>query len=309
MPRRTPGLHPLPILIALALAGVLLACVPARGSAAESATGSPPSSSSPSSVAPAALQELMHEMGELRPSTIRVTLSLSLQGKDPTAPGGTISVVMRHILAEVGIEPPTATVTTSGEAGAREKVRLVNGEVYVYVPYVARFDGRRPWIRMSEARYERDDAAQVGVALAQHTDPHVDPYASVIAEIEGSKDFRELGPSTVDGQAVTGFAMTPAPTSSQTPQSGMSAKQEAEMQAAARRLGKSTSTLEVFIAANGLPVRTRTTITLGPISTLASVDVTATDFPLVVLAPPARETISFRALRKIETKLTPPVER
>jgi len=305
MPRLPATLRTLPLL--LALSGVLLACVPASGCAAQ-APAVPPSSGSPtpSSAMPMALAQLVQEMGELRPSTARLSLTLDLDAQDPKAPGRTVSVLVAGLLAEVGVDPPTATVTTRSEAGLAEKVRLVHGRVYVYLPFLDRLDGRRPWVEMSEARYERDDAAAFGVAFARQTNARVDPFASVIAEIDDSGDFRELGPSDVDGQAVTGFAMTPLPSTPLTPgQSGLTPKQEAELQAAARRLGKSTSTIEVFIAADGLPVRTRTTVTLGPIATVASEEVTATDFPLLVAPPPARQTIGYRALRRIETKLTP----
>jgi hypothetical protein len=305
MPSRPITLRTLSL--SLALCGVLLASVPASSYATE-APVVPPSSGSPapSSPMPAALAELVQKMSELRPSTARLALTLDLKAQDPNAPGKTISVLMSGLLAEVGVEPPTAAVTTSSGAGSGEKVRLVHGHVYIYLPFLDRFDGRRPWVEMSEARYERDDAAGVGVAFARQTNARVDPFASVIAEIDDSHDFRELGPSDVHGQAVTGFAMTPLPSTPPTPgQSGLTAKQEAELQAAARRLGKSTSTIEVFIAADGLPVRTRITVTLGPIATVASEEVTATDFPLIVAPPPARQTIGFRALREIETKLTP----
>jgi hypothetical protein len=292
--------------ISLTLAGVLFACVPASVHAAEAPAVTPSSGSPAPAPMPTALAELVQKMSELRPSTVRLALTVGLELQDPKKPGGMIGGLTSHLLAEVGVEPPAATVTTSGVAGPGEKVRLVHGEVYLYMPYLDRFDGRRPWVEMSEARYEREDAAQVGVALAKQTNAQADPFASTIAEIDQSEDYRELGPSEVDGQAVTGFAMTPLPSTSQAPaRSRRATKEERELDASVRKLGKPTGTIEVFIAGDGLPVSTRTTVTLGLLSTVATSEVTATDFPLIVTPPPAGQTIGYRALRKIETELTP----
>jgi hypothetical protein len=308
MPRRLPALCT--PLISLALVCVLLACAPVTGSAAESPSISMPSSATaaPSSMPPA-LAQLAQQMSQLRPSTIRASLTFGLQGEDAKAPGGKVSVVMSRVLAEVGSEPPLASVTHGAEAGPEgEKVRLVNGYVYRYLPFLGRFDGKRPWVKMSEARYEREDGGQASVALAQQTSPSIDPYANLAAEIDSSSDFRELGVSEVDGQAVTGFAMTPPASRSRTPgQSGFTPKEEAELKAAFHGLGKVTSTLEVLIAADGLPVRTRTTVGAERLAWVAGMEVAAIDFPLAVLPPPAKQTIDYRALRKIETKLTPPL--
>jgi hypothetical protein len=295
-------------LLALTLAGLLLATAPGSGLAAASPVATAPSPpTAPALGMPPALAELTQKMSQLRPSTVRMSLTVGLQAADPKAPGGKASVVMSRVLVKVGIEPALASVTTLGELGG-EKVRLVNGEVYEYLPFLDRFDGRRPWVKMSRARYERLEGAQAASSPVHEAGADAAPYASLVAEINGSDDFRELGPSEVDGQAVLGFAMTPRPSS--TPrQTGFSAQEEAELQAGLRRLGKSTSTLEVFIAADGLPVRTRATVGSERLAWVSGTDVTATDFPLVVVPPPAKLTIGYRSLRKIETRLTPPLKK
>ncbi len=306
MARRRPTLRT--PMLSLTLVGVLLACAPASSTAAEPASAPPGGSTTPAPAIPPALAQLTQQMSQLRPNTVRMSLTLGLRAEVPKAPGGKApggeaSVVMSRVLAEVGIEPPLASVRTVGGLGG-EQLRLVDGEVYEFLPFLDRFDRRHPWLKLSRARYEHLEGAQAASGLMHQAGADAAPYASLAAEIDASEDFRELGPSEVNGQAVLGFAMTPQPSSTQR-QAGFTAQEEAELQADLRRLGKSTSTLEVFIAADGLPVRTRASIGSERLAWLSGTDVTAINFPLVVVAPPAKQTISYRALRRIEARLTP----
>ncbi len=238
---------------------------------------------------PPALQALEQKMSELRLSGESFSATLELAG-----------FRLARFFGETGVSPNAAAITVVSAAGTSRSVRLVNRATYVYEPAIARFDRRRPWIKMSLRAFDREYSAQFGAALAQQgVAGGADPFASSIAEINRGSDVRELGSSVVDGQAVTGFAMTLIPVAKQP---ALPTKQEAELNKILRHLPKETNTLEVFIAADGVPVRTRTLTSLGSLTSMAIMEVPAVDFPIVVEPPPAREIIGLAQLRKLQKR-------
>lgn len=237
---------------------------------------------------PPALQALEQKMSELRLRSESFSVTLELAG-----------LRLTRFFGEAGVSPDVAAITVSA-LGPSRSVRLVNAATYVYEPAIARFDRRRPWIKMSLQAFDHEYSAQFGAALAQlGVAGAADPFASSIAEINLGSDVRELGPSVVDGQAVTGFAMTLL---SVTKPPALPTKQEAELNKLLRHLPKETNTLEVFIAADGVPVRTRTLTSLGSLKSVAISEVPAVDFPIDVEPPPAKEIIGLAQLRELQKR-------
>lgn len=71
---------------------------------------------------------------------------------------------------------------------------------------------------------------------------------------------------------------------------------------AAKKLGEAPVELELFIAPSGLPVRTITVLGSRSEGIGAEEDIRALEIPVVVRAPPARQTIGQAQLRKLERK-------
>ena len=66
---------------------------------------------------------------------------------------------------------------------------------------------------------------------------------------------------------------------------------------------KPAATFEVFLAANGLPVRSHVVLALGSVKLNTTEDVLAIDFPVAApTVPPAAETITAAELKKIIAK-------
>jgi hypothetical protein len=64
---------------------------------------------------------------------------------------------------------------------------------------------------------------------------------------------------------------------------------------------KLKGSFEVFIAANGVPVRTSVVLSIGKLRLSVGADVLAIDFPVTIPAPPAAaETIGAAELEQLE---------
>jgi hypothetical protein len=122
-----------------------------------------------------------------------------------------------------------------------------------------------------------------------------DRFKTQIALLKASSDVRSLGASTVDGQAVTGFAGTAD--AKQIEQSTLSAKLR---RAVAKSKIKASAKFEMFLAANGLPVRSHLVLAFAGVKLNVTEDIPAIDFPVAPIAPPpASETITGAELKKI----------
>jgi hypothetical protein len=118
------------------------------------------------------------------------------------------------------------------------------------------------------------------------------PFSQLSKLLAGAREIRELGSATVDGQAVTRFLVVPEP-----------AELKTELPATTSSVGRvnasATATLELALAESGLPVRTEITIHSSGVSTTATVEIPAVNFPLVISAPPAAKTTTVHRLRQL----------
>ena len=121
-------------------------------------------------------------------------------------------------------------------------------------------------------------------------------YTALTALINGAREVREIGAGTVDGQPVTEFMATLSP--SQLGESPQPTKREKKLHLELKKTAK----LEVLIAPSGLPVRTTIVTNVDKVVNTATVDILAIDFPLVVEAPPAAQTIELAALQKLSNE-------
>ena len=190
------------------------------------------------------------------------------------------------------------------------QTRTIGKTAYTYTPSAASFDGGRPWVR---SRHEPppkpgSKAAQAAAvldalapALARSSDGSAEPFATLIDYLGGAVSVSEGGSVTVDGQQTTEF--TASLSIVKLLAGKVSSKQLAKIERESlKKPSEAIIELEVFIAPDGLPVRTigasaRRTEGLG-----IQEDILALEVPFAIHAPPARETIGQARLLRIERK-------
>lgn len=225
--------------------------------------------------------------------------------------------------------PPGSTTSTE---------RVIGNTIYTYTPSASSYDGGRPWVRSkqpsSQANGESTGLSGVSDALTttlsggDTRSASAPPFAKLIEDVNGSLSVQEVGPMIVDGQQVTEFTASTSLTKVLSPKQleaftkasvslgelgellspTGSPKQREEAkkrkEESAKKLSEAPVELELFIAPSGLPVRTISVIGSRGAGIGAEEDILALEVPVVVHAPPTRETISQAQLRKLEKKRT-----
>jgi hypothetical protein len=205
-------------------------------------------------------------------------------------------------------------------AGHAAYFRQVGSTAYLYLPSFAPYDGGRPWIvagtseggplfggnpgSLSDPVAGSQEEASPLDALSNGDDG----FAGVIKAVNGARSVSELGAGTVDGQSVLGFRAVLDPAAFEPKPSkrvGHRPAIKGRPRGVRVRPVKRTLDLEVFVAADGLPVRTVVTQTTtsgrGPTVRLtATLDLPEINFPLVIEAPPASQTITQARFAAIE---------
>jgi hypothetical protein len=266
---------------------IALAALCASTPAAVSAAAPPPE-----------LAPLLQKTGELQISSERFTDELAVTGKKVPSKLKALGGLKVKIAGEESTSPEVAAITET-LLGKTIDIRLVNHVIYVHDASIAKYDGGRPWVA------ESVPGASTGL-FGSHTTlgggssgssgaSTASKFKTAIALLKASNDVRALGASTVEGQAVTGFAGSANPREIE--ESSLPAKLRAEI---VKSHIKPAATFEVFIAANGLPVRSHFVLQLGGLKLAVTEDVPAVDFPVAsVSAPSAAETITADELKKI----------
>lgn len=114
--------------------------------------------------------------------------------------------------------------------------------------------------------------------------------------VERASSVTEIGPRTVDGRHTTEFkVLLPARTPHGKSTSKLSKKAHAH----------AMITVDLFLAPDGLPVRTRILMRAHKVGIDETEDILATEIPLSVAPPPASETISEAELKNVDRKATP----
>ena len=256
---------------------------------------------------PPELAPLLQKTSELTLSSERFTGESSIIAKKLPPKLKALGGLKTKISGEISTSPEEASITET-LLGRTISLRFVANTLYIHDPTIAKLDGGRPWVRESESpsgglfgSNSQLGGGSGGSGGAGGSGGQIPPsrFKTEITLLKASNDVRSLGASTVDGQAVTGFAGTADPREIE--QSALSKKLR---EAVARTHIKPAASFEVFLAANGLPVRSHIVLRLGAVKLNVTQDVLAINFPVAtVTAPPAAETITSAQLKLILTKL------
>jgi hypothetical protein len=245
---------------------------------------------------PPELAPLLQKTSELELSSERFSGEVTITGKKLPRKLKALGGLKQKITGELSTSPQAASVTET-TLGKTLSLKIVGNTIYIHDPSIAKLDGGRPWVAesLSSSGGSFGSNPSLGGSGGSSGSGSTDKFKTETALLTASKDVRSLGASTVDGQAVTGFAGTADP--KEIEQSALPAKLRAEI---VKSHIKPAATFEVFLAANGLPVRSHVVLALGAVKLNRTEDVLAIDFPVAAIAPPpAAETISGAQLKKI----------
>jgi hypothetical protein len=184
--------------------------------------------------------------------------------------------------------PPVASEINETVGSQRVVVRQIGHALYLRIQGIAGHDGGRPWVRVSEN--EVSEQSGVDFAAAPH-----DLSASFGLINSSAEDIQQVASTTVDGQSTTVFSAT---MDLEKFFSTFGVTLVHKLQS----VGVKTATLELFIAANGLPVRTSVIIGVEGGTIAVTTDVLQINAPVSVHAPAPRTTISEAQLRKLSKR-------
>jgi hypothetical protein len=279
----------------VALGSAVLAVVAACAAAVT------PAHAVPNPSQPPELQALEQRMSELTVNSQRISGSIAFSGKLPRKDAALRSLQV-SFAGEQSVAPASVTVTTT-IAGKALTVKQIGDVLYLDEPSLARHDGGRPWVKLDTAERGKLFGANPGLGQGTgingaSTTGSAQAFKSDAELLEKTPAIRALGASTVNGQAVSGFAGTLEPkraAASQLPR-----KLLAELR---RKHVKLTASYQMFISAEGVPVETKLVIGLGKLKLDVTADVLAINFPVATVAPPAAaETISATELERLARK-------
>lgn len=168
---------------------------------------------------------------------------------------------------------------------------LVGDTLYVREPWIARFVHGRHWVRIPKEPlsqvigFDPTETASAGKGGGP-----LGTFAKLLGIVNGAQSITETGPATVDGQAATGFLVHFDP-------KHLLGVFTQEQLADLEFLGKPSVELELFVSAEGVPVRTLLKMTVSGIAAQASVDILQINAPVSVKVPSRGQYIS-RALRR-----------
>jgi len=276
---------------------------------------------------------LRFAIGELGPAVSGAELGTGATGLDSFMTSVT-AAVRRSPSESISTSRNGGLKLSAGHTlGASTSVeRTIGKTVYTYKPSVASYDGGRPWVRSKAkpAPKSGSDSAKLSAVFgslsptfAASAGSPAGLFSKLIEELGEAQSIQEVGPATVDAQQVTEFTasislaklLSPKQLEGITKSNGSlgellspigSAKQRDEAkkhnEEAATKLSETTVELELFIAPSGLPVRTSSVLGGRSEGIGVEEDILALEIPVVVHAPPARETIGEAQLAKLEKK-------
>jgi hypothetical protein len=203
---------------------------------------------------------------------------------------------------EVTIAPPAANLTLS-LFGQPLTLRAVGEATYLYIAKLAAVDHDRPWIMLGRGGLgELFTVNGHPVKAPASTKPKIaeptlvePPFAALQKMLAGAHEVRELGPGTLDGQPVTRFLAVLKP-------SQLASDRKLGTAHPLRRATSTpaTTTLELSLAPSGLPVQTKIVGQDAGVTTTDTLEIPAINFPLVIEAPPAAQTITLAELKALE---------
>ncbi|HEX4465702.1 MAG TPA: hypothetical protein VH025_00820 [Solirubrobacteraceae bacterium] len=241
------------------------------------------------------MQPLEQQLSTLQLSSEQFSARIDLKGAPRRGPLSKLRGQAIQLSGVASASSQQADVTAS-VAGKSLEVRLLGKQVYVNTPAIAKIDGGRPWVSETLAS---DDTKLLGsnVSGLGSGDSSGPTFKDLAELISSGSHLRGLGAATIDGQATTGFAETIKPLSI------YDAQIPAKVRSALKRLHlKPTAKLQVYLASNGVPVRTQVTLALGAARLHVDSDVTAVNVPVTVAPPAPAETITSAQLKQLIAK-------
>jgi hypothetical protein len=298
---------------ALALAGLPAT---AQSSPLAPVAAPAPTATAPAPV-PADLQRLEQAMLAIPLTSERFTASVSVSAASgpPAGPLGGFA----RVRSGARTAASQSFITFSGEQSFSPRLasfrasflgltfegRLIGTTTYLQEPFIASIDGGRPWVEEPNKGLESTVGVELGTLGGKPGTPATEAFGGLLEALHRASVIRELGPSTVDAQATTGFVATVDPTA-------VGSKGTAQTRAL-RKLVQRRAKLELFIAENGVPVRAILRLALREkhpryhAELITQVDTLAINMPIAaVVAPPANKTITQVQLRRLEASLFAP---
>jgi hypothetical protein len=286
------------IVLALALAGA-----PGVASAAEPALAPIPAPEH--APLPASLLALEQKMEELQVTSMRFSAETSFA----VSHGSHRLKKLLKLLLSTGISgeetfSPAAGNVTFTLFGHPFKLRVVGSTTYLYFRALDRPDHGRPWVKLGPGGlFELFKVNGKHVKLPKTPESKMDqpalaepPFTGLRKALAGAEEVRETGTGTLYGQPVTNFLAILEPEQ---------LEHEKDLASTSRRLPSPQPpmvTLETSLAQDGLPVRTVIAEHSQGLTVTATVNIPAINFPLVIEAPPASQTISIGQLHRLERR-------
>jgi hypothetical protein len=202
---------------------------------------------------------------------------------------------------EASVSPKLAVIRGEILGGLPFQERVIGEQVYTRSPFLAQGDHGKPWLYTSpaeeaEAKAKSKKRTAAGESSLSSELPGPESaesgFGGLIELLDHARSVIEVGPREVDGQQTIEFE---AELRSAKLGGGSSSKTSKSVKKALRR---SKLTLDLYLASDGLPVRTRLQTTLGKVGLSVVSDILATEIPVSVLPPPASETITEPELKK-----------
>ncbi|MFZ2051202.1 MAG: hypothetical protein WAU69_09780 [Solirubrobacteraceae bacterium] len=310
----------------VAALGACLAVLTLLGSPADA------SALTPRARLPSALLALEQKMKALRVNTERGTIVESLggvgfgsagglleaaegkqaqsEGKVATAIDPTVrlplappmSIPLLTIDFEASVSPRLAIIRGEFLGGISLQLRLIGEQEYERSPFLGLLVSGKPWVYVSPAERAKERASNTteGASPVSVTGEPEAGFAKLIAWLAKARSVVDMGPAVVDRQPTTEFRATLDLEKTLSAANGGSSKAGRR-----KRLVHEHETLYLFLASDGLPVRTHEQVRIGTGRLDLTTDILATEVPVSVTPPPASETISQAELEKQEKEAGP----
>jgi hypothetical protein len=235
------------------------------------------------------LLALAGKMRDLRLSSVRAEGDWRVTGKHLTGALKKLRGYSISVDGELAEGPPRANLSLVLD-GRALLLRVVEGKAYIEDPSLAAKDNGRPWV--SEAI---SSGPLLGAGAAEGAGLAEVGLRKTAVLLSSAARVKALGESTLEGQVVHGFAATIPASVLERERVTKSVRTVLE-----QAHDRSSASFEIFIAADGLPLRAVYTLHVGPATVHSQSDITATNFPVTVLAPPVGETITASELEALE---------
>lgn len=261
---------------------------------------------------PPDLVALEQQMAQLHVNSERISFQEELSFGELSGSGIPFALIIAG-KGEFSDSPPQGSFVAGLLGIDAIQTRVIGENTYTFSQQAAESDGGRPWVR---SRKPGGSSSVDPSGLTGSDQPGSQgTFSKLTEELNGALAIQEAGPVTVEDRRVIEFDATLNPTpfleklkpGSKEPKHPLNSLLETPE--TKKRPSKPTAPppppslgLEVFIAPDGLPVRERYTFTAEGVTISVRVDTLATNIPVNVTAPPAKQTIDEAALRRIERR-------